>query len=108
MVVNVYFLSTSFYKWLVSDNGLNKGSQVVIGMIGFGAMVAYLAAIGYLAFRTEKQVTYLLEPEDSIASNNRDRVANNEVELHGPFGLLPRDDLVSMQLPQNAYRPGDL
>ena len=108
MVINVYFLSTSFYKWLVSDNGLTKGSQVVIGMMGFGAMVAYLAGIGYLAFRSENQVTYLLEPEDSISTNNTDMVSNNEVELHGPFGLLPRDDLVIMQLPQNAYRVGDL
>ena len=108
MVINVYFLSTSFYKWLVSDNGLTKGAQVVIGMGGFGAMVAYLAGICYLAFRTEKQVTYLLESEESMSIDNRSMVTNHEVELHGPFGLLPRDDLVSMQLPQNAYRGGDL
>ncbi|MCO5589385.1 hypothetical protein L7F22_043352 [Adiantum nelumboides] len=105
MIINLYYLSTAFYNWLVSDNGLVKGVQVIVGIVGFGAMLLYLLAICYLAFRTEKQVTYLLSPDDSSCANNEERgIDNHELELHGPFGILPREDLLSMQLPQNGNR----
>ncbi|KAH7435621.1 hypothetical protein KP509_06G072100 [Ceratopteris richardii] len=107
MAINLYYLSTAFYEWLVSDNGLVKGIQVLVGIIGFSAMLVYILAICYLAFRTEKQVTYLLSPEESCTTSNAENIVDNsELELHGPFGMLPREDLVSMQLPQGGYRDG--
>lgn len=104
MAINLYYLSTAFYEWLVSDNGLVKGAQVIVGIIGFGAMLLYLLAICYLAFRTEKKVTYLLDPEESSQANDEEGNDNHELELQGPFGTVPREDLLSMQLPPNGYR----
>lgn len=108
MAINMNFLSTAFYKWLISDNGMPKAGVVFIGMLGFGAMVAYLAAMCYLAFRAEKQVTYLLPVEESIANHSNasgygGETDAQEVELNEPFGTVPREDLVSMQLPQDVY-----
>ncbi|KAH7435624.1 hypothetical protein KP509_06G072200 [Ceratopteris richardii] len=107
MAINLYYLSTAFYQWLVSDNELVKGIQVLVGVIGFSTMLVYILAICYLAFRTEKEVTYLLSSAESCRMNNTENgVDNNELELHGPFGMLPREDLVNMQLPQEGYRDG--
>ncbi|KAH7423009.1 hypothetical protein KP509_12G035200 [Ceratopteris richardii] len=105
MVINMYYLSTAFYHWLVSGNGLDKGFQVVVGIIGFTAMLLYVIAILYLAFRSEKQVTHLLSQEELSTEGNAVKgTENHEMELRGPFGTLPRDDLISLQLPQNGCK----
>lgn len=94
MMMNMYYLTTGLYYWLVSNNGLPKVGVAFVGILGFGALLAYLAVVCCLAFRSEKQVTYLLPAEDSIAnrSNAEGDVGGTdtqEVELRGRFGLIP-------------------
>eukprot|EP01018_Ginkgo_biloba_P031185 Gb_39414 [translate_table: standard] len=100
MVINMYYLGTSFVKWLI-HNQLPKVGVAFIGILGFGGMIVYLGGIIYLAFRKDKEVTYLLPFEESIGNESNHEQGMNNIELHGPFGALPREDIVSMQLPQN-------
>lgn len=58
-------------------------------------MLVYLAGIAYLVFRKNKEVTHLLAltmPEDREMTNS---AGNSSVYC------LPREDIVSMQLPKN-------
>ncbi|KAI5079613.1 hypothetical protein GOP47_0005092 [Adiantum capillus-veneris] len=105
MIINLYYLTTALYKCLLSKNGLTKVEEVILGVMGFGAMAVYLIAIGYLALRTEKEETFLLEGQE--ASYDRDKEGRGEthqLEIHGPFGLLPREDLLNMQLPLDSTK----
>lgn len=109
MVINIYFLATSFVTWLIHNN-FPKAGVAFIGILGFACMIVYLGGILYLALRKDKKVTYLLPLEESIeieASHTQGYNNNNNVELNGPFAALPREDIVSLQLPQNRNR-GDL
>nr|BAX09095.1 natural resistance-associated macrophage protein [Cryptomeria japonica] len=100
MVINIQYLVTSFVKWLI-HNKLPKVGVAFIGILGFAGMIAYLGGILYLAFRKDKEVTYLLPLEESIAiESNCTQGYNKDAELHGPFGAIPREDIVSMQLPR--------
>lgn len=69
MVINIYYLSTAFYKWLTSKKGLTKTAEIIIGIIGFSAMVMYLIAICYLAFwqfpswDNKKEIAKMLKQE---------------------------------------------
>lgn len=100
MVVNIYFLTTSFVKWLI-HNELPKIGVAFIGILGFLAMIAYLGGILYLTFRKDREVTYVLPLDESIAMESNQGCNNNNGDLHGIFGALPREDIVSMQLPRN-------
>jgi hypothetical protein len=62
-----------------------------------------------LALRKDKQVTYLLPLEESIEieASHTQGYNNNNVEIHGPFAALPREDIVSLQLPRHRD-PEDL
>eukprot|EP00494_Astrolonche_serrata_P006606 UN06630 len=50
MVINIYFLITSFVRLLL-HSGLSTVSQVFSGIFGFLGMLIYIAAILYLVFR---------------------------------------------------------
>lgn len=101
MVINIYFLATSFVNFLI-HNHLPKAGVAFIGILGFSGMIAYFGGVLYLALRKDKQVTYLLPLEESIeieASHTQEY--NNNAELQGCFAALPREDIVSLQLPRN-------
>ncbi|KAJ7568477.1 hypothetical protein O6H91_01G034000 [Diphasiastrum complanatum] len=95
MAINMYFLISTFLKWLLGGH-VNKVASVFIGIIVFSCMLLYLGSIGYLALRTDTEITYLLPPEG--AEDNEIEEAN-ELESHGPVGVLPREDILRMQIP---------
>ncbi|KAF8413471.1 hypothetical protein HHK36_001458 [Tetracentron sinense] len=93
MAINMYYLATSFVKLLL-HSGIKVVAAVFAGIFGFSGMLVYLAGIAYLVFRKNKEVTHLLalgEPEIGQCVNGSDDVA---------LYSLPREDIVSMQLPQ--------
>lgn len=92
MVINIYFLITSFVKLLL-HSGLSTVSQVFAGIFGFLGMLIYIAAILYLVFRKNRKCTLpLLESDTKLG------VAGH-AEGEGALGHLPREDISSMQLP---------
>lgn len=102
MVINIYFLATSFVNLLIHSH-LPKAGVAFIGILGFSGMIAYLGGVLYLALRKDKQVTYLLPLEESIEieASHTQEYNNNNAELQGRFAALPREDIVSLQLPRN-------
>jgi len=44
MVINNYFLATSFVKWL-TQNHLPKAGVAFIGILGFSGMIGYLGGV---------------------------------------------------------------
>uniref|UniRef100_A0A0D9WT78 Metal transporter n=1 Tax=Leersia perrieri TaxID=77586 RepID=A0A0D9WT78_9ORYZ len=96
VVINTYFLITSFVKLLL-HNGLSTVSQVFSGIFGFLGMLIYIAAILYLVFRKNRTATLpLLEGDSTVRIAGCDTGAEGE----GSLGHLPREDISSMQLPQ--------
>jgi hypothetical protein len=96
VVINTYFLITSFVKLLL-HNGLSTVSQVFSGIFGFLGMLIYMAAILYLVFRKNRKATLpLLEGDSTVRIVGRDTATEGE----GSLGHLPREDISSMQLPQ--------
>ena len=63
-------------------------AAVFLGIFGFSSMAVYLAGILYLVFRKNKKATHLL-----ALTTPGSRQMTNESES------LPREDIVSMQLP---------
>eukprot|EP00249_Psilotum_nudum_P004427 c17950_g1_i2 orf=488-2176(-) len=107
LAINLYYLCTGFTRLLLNSN-LAK-AKVFVGIIGYGAITAYACTILYLVFRKDKEVTYILPVEESVANQmectGREMSPDpQEVELHGPFGMLPREDIISMQLPAGGSR----
>ncbi|KAG2607928.1 hypothetical protein PVAP13_4NG304500 [Panicum virgatum] len=96
VVINTYFLITSFVKLLL-HSGLSTVSQVFSGIFGFLGMLIYIAAILYLVFRKNRKSTQpLLESDPELSVVDRSTCAGAE----GSLGHLPREDISSMQLPQ--------
>lgn len=97
MVINTYFLVTSFVKLLL-HSGLRTASVVFSGMFGFLGMLIYVAAILYLVFRKNRKSTQpLLQGDAELGPMCTDsNHADNNTLYH-----LPREDISSMQLPQN-------
>ncbi|KAG8643785.1 metal transporter Nramp6 isoform X1 [Manihot esculenta] len=93
MAINIYYLATGFINILLHGH-LKVVEVVFLGIFGFSAMALYLAAIAYLVFRKNKEATHLLAlttPESrQMANESADTLMHN----------LPREDIVSMQLPQ--------
>eukprot|EP01018_Ginkgo_biloba_P024326 Gb_08087 [translate_table: standard] len=81
MAINMYFLSTSFTKWLL-DNSLPKAGVVLIGIVGFSALLIYLAGVLYLAIRRNKEVTYVLPVETYIVDTN---ITDKELDEQNDF-----------------------
>lgn len=63
---------------------------VFLGILGFSGMTLYLAGIAYLVFRKNKEAPHLL----ALTTPESREMANAQP------GCLPREDIVSMQLPQ--------
>ncbi|GJN39108.1 hypothetical protein PR202_gb28205 [Eleusine coracana subsp. coracana] len=96
VVINTYFLITSFVKLLL-HNGMSTVSQVFSGIFGFLGMLIYIAAILYLVFRKNRKSTMpLLERDSEAAVSGHGTGTETECSL----GHLPREDISSMQLPQ--------
>ncbi|XP_021906484.1 metal transporter Nramp6-like [Carica papaya] len=93
MGINIYYLVSSFIKLLIHSH-MKLVAIVFLGILGFSGIAIYLAAIAYLVFRKNKEATHLLAlttPESREISNG-----------NAPMYSLPREDIVSMQLPQRV------
>ncbi|XP_057514829.1 metal transporter Nramp1-like [Actinidia eriantha] len=93
MGINIYYLATSFIKLLLHSH-LKVIAIVFCGILGFSGMLVYLTAIAYLVLRKNKEATHLLAltaPESRELDNGLD-----DTSVYS----LPREDIISMQLPQ--------
>lgn len=92
MGINIYYLMTNFIHLLL-HNHWELVAVVFLGIFGFSGVAIYLAAIAYLVFRPNKEATHLL----ALTSENRHMVDDaGNTSMY----CLPREDIVSMQLPQ--------
>ncbi|KAK7262001.1 hypothetical protein RIF29_28329 [Crotalaria pallida] len=99
MAINIYFLVYGFYEVLLNFKVV---ARVFLGILGFSGIAAYLAGIAYLVLRKNKEATHLLslaEPENHQMANEHDNAS---------IYSLPREDIVSMQLPQRTTPVVDL
>lgn len=100
MAINIYYLLTGFIK-LLFHNHMKLAAAVFLGIFGFSGMAIYLAGIAYLVFRSNNKATHLLAlmtPENGQTSNE---TGNGSIMYS-----LPREDIVSMQLPQRRDAEG--
>lgn len=97
MSINVYYIVTSFIKVLL-HSGLRLVAVVFAGIFGFSGMLVYIAAIGYLVIRKNKNV---IKPLLSDGVEVGRRSSGTEA------ATLPREDIVSMQLPGGRLRSVD-
>lgn len=95
MAINIYYLLTSFIKLLLHSRHLIV-AKVFLGILGVLGMAVCMAGIAYLVFhKNNKGATHLL------ALNNTPQGQEMESEQgNGLIYSLPREDIVSMQLPQ--------
>ncbi|XAR50473.1 hypothetical protein NMG60_11004810 [Bertholletia excelsa] len=93
MGINIYYLATGFIKLLLHSH-LKVVGAVFCGILGFSGMLIYLAAIAYLVFRKNKEATHLLALTLTESGQNGNELGGGSV--YNP----PREDIVSMQLPQ--------
>lgn len=89
MGINIYYLATCFVKVLLHSH-IKVVGKVFCGILGFSGMLVYLAAIAYLVFRKNKEATHIL-----ALTSTESRGMGNELG-----DSLPREDIISMQLPQ--------
>lgn len=93
MAINIYYLASSFIKLLLHSH-LKLVAAVFAGIFGFSGMIVYVCGIGYLVFRKNKKATHLL----ALATAENGELTN---DVGGAsMDCLPREDIVSMQLPQ--------
>ncbi|OMO72971.1 Natural resistance-associated macrophage protein [Corchorus olitorius] len=55
--INIYFLSTSFMGWIKNNRTGNKGRSIVAGLCVFPIMMLYIAALAYLTFKKERDLS---------------------------------------------------
>lgn len=71
---------------------------MLLGLSGVASILIYLAAIIYLASRTDREVTYLLSDVENfpegILSDDDESGLSSEVELYGLLKLADKKDLV--------------
>ncbi|KAL6134235.1 hypothetical protein ACLB2K_066467 [Fragaria x ananassa] len=89
MAINIYYLMSGFIKILLHGHFEPVGI-VFLGILVFSGMTLYLAGIAYLVFRKNKEAPHLL----ALTTPESREMANAQP------GCLPRDDILSMQLPQ--------
>nr|BBF98065.1 natural resistance associated macrophage protein 1 [Crotalaria juncea] len=98
MAINIYFIVYGFYEVLLNFRIV---ARVFLGILGFSGIALYLAGIAYLVFRKNKEATHLL----SVTEAENHQMANGQ----GNTSIsLPREDIVSMQLPQRTTPVVDL
>ncbi|XP_020232645.1 metal transporter Nramp6 [Cajanus cajan] len=95
MGINIYYLLTSFVKLLLHVH-LKIVTKVFLGILGISGVAIYMGGIAYLVFRKNKKVTHIL-----AFSTQEDQHVENE---QGNISMyhLPREDIVSMQLPEKS------
>lgn len=97
MAINTYYIVSGFINLLIKSK-MVMALKVFAGIIGFSGMLVYVAAILYLVIRKNRKVTQPSLPKDTEigeAPNNTNTDANNSIYN------LPREDILSMQLPQS-------
>ncbi|CAN7020951.1 unnamed protein product, partial [Brassica rapa subsp. trilocularis] len=77
MGINIYYLVSSFIK-LILHGHMKLVAVVFLGILGFSGIAIYLAAIGYLVFRKNRE-------SSTLASSNSQTAET-----------LPREDIVNM------------
>ncbi|KAJ9692969.1 hypothetical protein PVL29_011888 [Vitis rotundifolia] len=93
MAINIYYLASGFIKLLLHSH-LKLVAAAFAGIFGFSGMIVYMGGIGYLVFRKNKKATHLL----ALATAENGELTN---DVGGAsMDCLPREDIVSMQLPQ--------
>ncbi|KAH9667454.1 metal transporter Nramp1 [Citrus sinensis] len=95
MIINVYYLATSFIKFLFHGN-LKLVEVVFLGIFGFSAMAVYLAGVAYLVLRKNKEASHLL-----ALTTHENQHSTNESGNASLYSL-PREDIASMQLPSRS------
>ncbi|KAL5160444.1 Metal transporter Nramp1 [Glycine soja] len=93
MGINIYYLLTSFVKLLLHVH-LKIVTKVFLGILGFSGVALYMGGIAYLVFRKNKKTTHIL----AFRTLEEQQVANEQGDIS--IYSLPREDIVSMQLPQ--------
>ncbi|XP_051152631.1 metal transporter Nramp6 [Andrographis paniculata] len=91
MGINIYYLAEKLVTSLQHSH-LNLATIVLCGVLGFSAMLVYLASIAYLVVRKNKEGSHLL----ALTAAENQEMANDNAQVNN----LPRHDLVNMQLPQ--------
>ncbi|XP_072969349.1 metal transporter Nramp5-like [Typha angustifolia] len=95
--INIYFLSTSFVGWLIHSSSLPKFANVLIGIIVFPLMAAYIIVIIYLTFRKDTVVTFTA-PSD--ASQTEMEAGINRHDGNKSYEVVPyREDIADIPLP---------
>ncbi|KAI8544198.1 hypothetical protein RHMOL_Rhmol08G0277300 [Rhododendron molle] len=89
MGINIYYLATSFIKVLLHSH-IKVVGKAFCGILGFSGMLVYLAAIAYLVFRKNKEATHILALTLTESQGMGNELGDS----------LPREDIISMQLPQ--------
>lgn len=95
MGINIYFLVDKLISVLV-HSPLKLVAKVFCGILGFSGMLLYLAGISYLILRKNKEASHLL-----ALTTPESRQMTNEAGNASVYSL-PREDIVSMQLPQRT------
>ncbi|KAL4328420.1 metal transporter Nramp6 [Arachis duranensis] len=97
MTINIYYLISSFIKLLLHAK-MKMVGKVFVGILGFSGVAVYLAGIAYLVVRKNRKATPFLALTSAAAAEDC-----NESLSH-----LPREDIVSMQLPERIVSPADI
>ncbi|KAL2338210.1 hypothetical protein Fmac_012656 [Flemingia macrophylla] len=95
MGINIYYLLTSFVKLLLHVH-LKIVTKVFLGILGISGVAIYMGGIAYLVFRKNKKATHMLE----FSTREDQQVANEQGNIS--MYHLPREDIVSMQLPKKC------
>ncbi|KAL3617711.1 Metal transporter nramp1 [Castilleja foliolosa] len=95
MGINIYYLVEKLVTSLRHSH-MKVVGIVFCGLLGFSAMLIYLASIGYLVFRKNREGSHLIAL--TASENPANNVGNN----------LPREDIANMQLPQNRTSDDDV
>lgn len=95
MGINVYYLVSGFIKLLLNSH-LKLGAKVFCGILGFSGMAVYLAGIIYLVLRKNKEASHLLALTTAESWQSDNGQGDASMFSH------PREDIVSMQLPQRT------
>ncbi|WOL18831.1 metal transporter Nramp3 [Canna indica] len=91
VMINSYYIISGFINLLL-HSGMQTVSVVFAGIVGFSGMLVYVAAILYLVFRRNRKSTQPLLHDDSQFGQS----CGSSSSIYD----LPREDIVSMQLPQ--------
>ncbi|KAK6153779.1 hypothetical protein DH2020_013418 [Rehmannia glutinosa] len=97
MGINIYYLAEKLVTSLHHSH-MNIVGVVFCGLLGFSAMLIYLASIAYLVVRKNKEGSHLIALTASENTGVADGVGSN----------LPREDIANMQLPQRRTTDDNL